>query len=71
MVNEKVLKKAKPHLDALKGICEEYGCEMEDLMESEPEEEGEEEMEMGKGYGPGPDKGKVALIIAKMKKPEA
>lgn len=67
-IEPKVMEKAKPHLEALKKICMDAGCSMEDLMEA-PEEEGmaEDEMEPEEA-GKGPDKGKIALIIAKMGK---
>ena len=73
-IEPKVMEKAKPHLEALKQICADAGCSMEDLMSYEPEmDEGMEDEsseEMGEGKMKGPDKGKIALIIAKMGKPK-
>ena len=66
--------KAKEHVMALQQICAKVGCDVEHLVEmvmdqgGEYEEEGAEEESMGEGKM---DKGKIALIIAKMKKPEA
>jgi len=71
----KAMMEAKKHIDALKMIAEREGVQLGDLINQaggEEEEAGEEmhgesmdgeeeEMPMG------PDKGKIALIIAKMK----
>lgn len=76
----KVKEKAKQHVDALKGMAEAAGMSVEDLVESvlgeesaeegeaEGEEEGMEESQEEASPKAGPDKGKIALIIAKMKK---
>lgn len=67
----KMMMEAKKHVDALKMIAEKEGMSLEDLVEQVA---GEEEMEgdemesedMGEEK-PMADKGKIALIIAKMK----
>lgn len=60
------------HIDKARMLAAEAGMELEDFMGEGPEmeeEEGEEqEAPMEGGSGPGPNKGKIALIIAKMKK---
>jgi hypothetical protein len=67
----KAMMEAKKHIDALKMIAEREGMSVDDLMEQLSGEEESEEMEsedMGEEEkGMGPDKGKIALIIAKMK----
>ena len=71
----KMMMEAKKHVDALKMIAEKEGMSLDDLieqccgdMEDEGEMEGEgmESEDMGEEK-PMPDKGKIALIIAKMK----
>lgn len=66
--------KAKEHVMALQQICQKVGCSVEHLVEMVMDQEGEyedegegEDMPMPEGKM---DKGKIALIIAKMKKPE-
>jgi len=67
----KMMIEAKKHVDALKMIAEKEGMSLDDLVEQVA---GEEEMEgddmesedMGEEK-PMADKGKIALIIAKMK----
>jgi hypothetical protein len=57
------------HLDKARQLAADAGMELEDFMGEQPgemEEEGEEESDMP--MGPGPDRGKIALIVAKMKK---
>lgn len=72
----KMMMEAKKHVDALKMLAEKEGLELNDLISQCCEEEGEEEeggemesegMGMDKEERPMPDKGKIALIIAKMK----
>lgn len=68
----KSMMEAQKHVDALKMIAEREGMSLDDLMGKccgEAEEEGEEmeSGDMGEEEKPMPDKGKIALIIAKMK----
>jgi hypothetical protein len=58
--------KAKEHVMALQGICEKSGCSVEHLVEMAMDQGGESEEEDMDEESP-MDKGKVALIIAKMK----
>ena len=73
-VSDKDMMEAKGLVSKLQMLADKCGCSVEHLVEmasdqegmGEPEGEGEEES-MQEGMGPGPDKGKIALIIAKMK----
>lgn len=61
------------HLDKARELAAKSGMELEDFMngeemEREEEEMNEEEQEEAPMEGPGPNRGKIALIIAKMKK---
>jgi len=64
------------HLDKARMLAAELGMELEDFINGKGEEEGEEEGGMEEGgeeeegpmAGPGPNRGKIALIVAKMKK---
>lgn len=73
-MDKKAMVEAQPHIDALKAIAEKHGVSLDDLVEKccneMPEEDMEHEEEMGMGMPEkaGPNRGKIAMIIAKMKK---
>lgn len=62
------------HIDKARELAANAGMELEDFMGEGPEMEEEGESEEGgeeapmEGPGPMPNRGKIALIIAKMKK---
>ena len=70
-MGEKDMAEAKGLVAKLRALAEKCDCSVEHLMEMASDQEGmeyeKEEGEEGEGMGPGPDRGKVALIIAKMK----
>lgn len=72
-MKQNLKEKIQMHIDEARKLAAEMGMELEDFINKEPEmeeEEGEEEdgeeMPMGKEK-PMPNRGKIALIIAKMK----
>jgi len=68
-MSEKDMAEAKGLVAKLQALADKCGSSVEHLVEMASDQEGYEEEEGGEGeeMGPGPDKGKIALIVAKMK----
>lgn len=76
-MKQTIKEKIQMHIDEARKLAAEAGMDLEDFMNGEnemEEEEGYEDKEQPEepmmGGPKGPDKGKIALIIAKMKKPK-